>query len=225
LLGWLLPWNKHQGMLATGVNAQFYLLIASAVSAFILLIVYRKKYLLFVSMFVVAILFFLYSAPTLRFGLGVLLPLPALLLAIGLGYIRFNLATNISAFVVSMCLVIVTAWSYNYLDKFIEKGGIFQINYPLYKSNIQQLNPDHLIYPPSVMSYEFLSYSNNGKITNTVVPRRYDKLNLNNFEYLLPKSQGMCWNLPLPCANTKRNDVKLQEDGDLSSGFIKTKSY
>jgi hypothetical protein len=218
-LGYLLPKYKADA-LATGRIYQFLLAVWSVASLAVLLTmsVWRARYR-YVPLIVLSfalVVFFYMSAPSLRFGLGILVWLPAISLALwrqkrvesreSRGYEWASYATS------AMVVVIVF--------KLISHA-------PIEEGMMRQLANKLPIQPDSFMPMKLQNIQPGYRLLSqrpmlVPMPLEVDKKESGQLSYYVPKSEGMCWDYNLPCTNGEQKDLRLKDkDMGLAGGFSK----
>ena len=218
-LEWILPKNKPD-VLAAGKVTQYLLLLASGAVLVAVLAVsaYKRnrKYLFFAAFSAWLVAFWLYSAPTLRFGLGVLVWLPAF----ALGYWRYRASLRKKAVLVQWASFGAAALVVTILLKLV---GHNVIEEGVYRGLIAKEQKIEWLLPTESMSLTVGARIMGNKAIPAAAPIQLESLKTESFEYVAATKDGMCWDAPLPCVQSELKGIKLKDkDSGIPGGFIKT---
>lgn len=218
---WLLPKNKAQA-LASAPYTQFFLLVSwiliCLIASIKILRGTKPNYFPFFIIGILGVMFFYNSAPTLRFGLGIMVWGAAF----GLAYNRYtklqktinnNTAATrewISFAAVALALTIVLKL---FGDELPEKGT--------YRQLAKKAQETHWLLPTQTLSIEpMIEKTVNGY---RIVPGPLKAtVNEADFKYIIQDSAGMCWDAPLPCVQSELKNIVLKDkEKGIGGGFIK----
>lgn len=220
---WVLPWVGREKIFAA--------LIFISILAVIILILSRstdqpgKCYIM--TLGVVGIVFIIYAAPGLRFGLGYLVLLPSLVAAshqkipmkiakylkkIG-WFENFCFLCMSTAVLIVSHINVIARPSYALLDKAVSSNIVVNNDNPHF----------NLLLPPSIWNIGYELSETNGETVafkNLIIEDRCE-----DFTYFRPEDtyrSDLCWDAPLPCSIMNLENVKLrQPDKGIAGGFEK----
>jgi hypothetical protein len=227
-LGWLLPKYKADAIV-TGRVYQFLLAIwgIGTLSMLLVLNMVKKnhRFTPFLPIALVMMVFFYLSAPSLRFGLGIMVWLPALSLAFW-GQKRESKKRSKAkvskesepqykwaSFVVSAMILLLVVRLIGHLP--IEQG--------MYRQATQKLEVSPSWLVPLAVANIQLGYKLVGQ--NPVLssaPMEAEKIEEGALAYFVPKGEGLCWDYLLPCTNGKQDNIALKDpSAGIAGGFVK----
>lgn len=220
-LEWLLPRNKHDA-LATGKVLQHFLMIFSAIIALALLVtsIYKKRYdyMLFAVVSVLLVGFWLYSAPTLRFGIGVLVWMPAFAAAYWMW--RKAKKTNKlhrewSTFAASALVVMIGIRLIGY--NVIEQG--------IFRQLIAKEQKLEWLLPTKSFGLGIGTKVAGNTLQPVAIPMQLKTLTSGGFSYNVAVQEGLCWDAPLPCVQSELKNIVLKnKESGIQGGFVKLDS-
>jgi hypothetical protein len=165
--------------------------------------------------------FMFYGAPTWRFGLGYLVIVPALAIAVhgklqGLMNIKIPKARNfgvigiMTGILVAVHIHILPRPSYKLLDESIAEGVICSKDNPHF----------NFILPPRVWNIGYDLDETTGKVFSYKNEIVVDAAN--DFLYHRPERSDTCWNTSLPCTPYKLYNLMLREPDNFQGGFVRS---
>lgn len=219
---WILPWFQTEKICAALISLSL-LAALGLVTSRANIILKQKGYVIAIGLTGAA--FMLYSAPTWRFGLGYLVVLPALAVALRAnsyspllkGFHRmthnFGAIGIIVAAALALHVHVMPRPSYRLLDEAIAKGIVDDKDHPHF----------NLLFPPRIWNIGYVSNPTTGKVDafeNTIVQNH-----AGNIIYYRPEESDTCWDAPLPCSPAVLKNIRLrQPPRGLSGGVEKLSS-
>jgi hypothetical protein len=218
---WIMPWLRAEKVSAA--------LILLSLSALAMLVRTRARLTLRQHGYIVALgisgtAFMFYGAPNWRFGLGYMVMLPALAIAVqdkllrpGAGNLRVTAGLQslgalgvITGVLVALHIHVLPRPSYRLLDQSVTQKVITSEDNPHF----------NLLLPPRIWSIGYEREEETGRAfsyANVIIADRVE-----NLVYYRPEQSATCWDTLLPCATGKLKEIKMRKPDKLHGGFTRS---